>query len=155
MTSTVVYRTAAVLFVLFALGHTVGFLHFKPPTPEALAVRDAMATVRFTVGRSTFRYGGFYVGFGLYVSAYLIFSAVLAWQLGALTISAPEAVRAIGWAFFAVQLVSVALSLMYFSAAPATFSALIAICLGVAAWLARTPSRPSSVPHSSPMRNVQ
>lgn len=141
MTSTVFYRAAAILFVLFAAGHTVGFLRFAPPTAEAVAVRDAMNTVRFSVGRSSFSYGGFYIGFGLYVSAYLLFSAALAWILGGVANTAPDVVRAIGWMFFAVQLAGLALSWMYFSAAPAVFSALVALCLGAGVWLLRASPR--------------
>jgi hypothetical protein len=40
--------------------------------------------VHFSFGGGTFSYGGFYVGFGLFVTAYLLFSALLAWQLGGL-----------------------------------------------------------------------
>jgi hypothetical protein len=140
MTSTMFYRASAVLLLLFAVGHTVGFLRFVPPTAEGVAVRDAMNNVRFSAGRSTFTYGGFYVGFGLYISAYLLFSAVLAWQLGAFAGVSPQVVRSIGWAFFAVQIVSLALSWKYFSAPPAVFSALVALCLGAGAWLVQASS---------------
>jgi len=68
------YRIAAVVFVLFAAGHTLGFLGFKPPTAEAL-----------------------------YVTAYLLFSAFLAWHLGYLAGSSPQAVAALGWIFSGVQ----------------------------------------------------
>jgi hypothetical protein len=59
MNATLLYRIASVLLALFAAGHTVGFLKFKPPTPEALAVRDAMRNVHFPVGGSQFTYRGF------------------------------------------------------------------------------------------------
>ena len=68
------YRIAAVLFVLFAAGHTFGFLKFKPPTPEGIAVRDSMKNVHFRVEGRDYSYGGFYDGFGWYISAYLLFS---------------------------------------------------------------------------------
>jgi hypothetical protein len=110
MNSTTLYRTAAVLLALFALGHTVGFLSFKPPTSEGIAVRDAMMQVQFQVRGSTFTYGGFYVGFGLYVTAYLLFSALLSWQLGSLARSHPQVIAKLGWTFFSVQLASLGLS---------------------------------------------
>ena len=135
MNATLLYRTASILLLLFAAGHTFGFLSFKPPSPEGLAVRDAMNTVHFKVGRATFSYGGFYVGFGLFIGVYLIFSAFLAWYLGDLAGREPQAIGSLGWAFFALQLASLILSWMYFSAAPALFSALLALCLGWAAWL--------------------
>jgi len=59
------YKMASVLMVLFTLAHTYGFLKFKPPSPEGLAVLDSMKKVYFQVKGATFSYGGFYRGFGL------------------------------------------------------------------------------------------
>jgi len=137
MTATLWYRIAALLLVLFAAGHTVGFLRFKPPTPEALAVRDAMNNVQFQVRGTTFSYGGFYRGFGLFVTAYVLFSAFLAWHLSGLAARNPEAIGSLGWVFLAVQLASVALSWIFFAPAVGVFSGVIALCLGWAAWLVR------------------
>jgi hypothetical protein len=134
MSATASYRIAAILFVLFAAGHTVGFLTLTPPTAEALAVRDAMNKVHFEVGGASFSYGGFYRGFGLSITEYLIFSAFLAWHLGKTAAAYPAAVGMLGWIFFAVQIAGLALSLKYFSLPPAILSALVAICLGWAAW---------------------
>jgi CRISPR/Cas system endoribonuclease Cas6 (RAMP superfamily) len=128
------YRAASVLFFLFAAGHTFGFLNFKPPTAEGLAVRDAMNNVHFG---ANFSYGSFYAGFGLYVTLYLLFSAFLAWHLSRLASRLPQAIGALGWAFFAVQLASIALSCVYIAEPPAVFSALVAACLGWAMWQVR------------------
>src|SRR3989442_7903264 len=106
MNATVFYRIASVLLILFAAGHTFGFLSFKPPSLEALAVRDSMNSVHFQVRGSSFSYGGIYNGFGLYVTAYLRFSPLLASQLGAFDRSNPPASVALGCAFFAVQAAS-------------------------------------------------
>ncbi len=125
------------MLVLFAAGHTFGFLKFKPPTPEGLAVRDAMRTVHFAVGGKSFSYGGFYTGFGLFVTAYLLFSAFLAWHLGALAATNPQSIGALGWAFSGVQVSSLILSWIYFAPPPAVLSALVVACLGWAAWLVR------------------
>lgn len=81
MSATLLYCIAAVLLLLFAVGHTVGFMGFKPASPEGLAVRDAMNSVRFEFKGASHSYGGFYTGFGLTVTAYLVFSAFLAWHL--------------------------------------------------------------------------
>jgi len=135
------YRIAAVLFILFALGHTVGFLTLKPPTAEALAVRDAMMNVHFQVRGATLSYGGFYTGSGLSISAYLLFMSVLAWHLSGLTIRQPEAIGILGWAFFALQLAGLALSWIYFAGGPVIFSSVMALCVGLAAFMGRiTPS---------------
>ncbi len=133
MNARLLYRIAAALFVLFALGHTYGFLSFKPPTAEAAAVREAMDRVPLAPG---FTWGGFYVGFGLYISAYMAFSALLAWGLSGMAARAPHTIGFVAWSFFAVQLASLALACIYFPLPPAVFSALAAICLGAAAWMA-------------------
>ena len=135
MNATLLYRIASVLLVLFAAGHTFGFLKFNPPTAEGQAVRDGMNSVRFQVRGGTYTYGGFYKGFGLYATTYLLFAAFLAWHLGTLAGSHPEAIGALGWVFCAVQVVSLVLSWMYFFPIPAVFSGLVAACLGWAAWL--------------------
>lgn len=134
MTPKLLYRIAAVLLIFFAAGHTYGFLKFKPPSPAALAVRDAMATP-FQVAGSTFSYQGFYVGFGLFVTVYLLFSAYLAWHLSWLATAAPASIGFLGWIFAAVQAASFVLSCIYFSIPPATFSGILTICL---VWAALT-----------------
>jgi hypothetical protein len=135
MKAALLYRIAAVLFVLFAAGHTFGFLNFKPPTAAGLAVRDAMNSVHFGANMS---YGGVFIGFGLYISVYLLFSACVAWHLAGLAEKLPRAIGALDWTFFAVQLAGLALSCIYFAAPPAIFSALVAGCVGWAVWLVRS-----------------
>jgi len=129
------YRIASAFLILFAVGHTVGFLRLKPPSPEARAVFDGMNNVHFQVKGSSFSYGGFYRGFGLTITVYLLFSAFLAWHLGNLASSNPQAIGLLGWVFMVVQVASLVLSWKYFSAAPAMLSAIVAVCLGWAAWL--------------------
>jgi len=78
MKAAVLYRIAAVLLIIFAAGHTVGFLKFRPETPEGRAVFESMNNVQFQIGRGSFSYGGFYTGFGLFATLYLLFSAYVA-----------------------------------------------------------------------------
>jgi hypothetical protein len=129
------YRIAAILLVLFAALHTVGFLNFKPPTAEGLAVWESMNRVHFAVRSSEFSYRGFYVGFGLFVTTYMLFAAYLAWWLS----GAKGGVGGLGWAFCGVQVVSLVLSCVYFSVPQAAFSGGLAVLLGWAA------SRPAAV----------
>ena len=135
MNATLLYRIAAVLLLLFALGHTVGFLKFTPPTAEGVAVRDAMVNVHFQVRGRDYSYGSFYRGFGLFNTAFLLFAALLAWHLGTLAARDPQAIGAVGWAFSLLMLVSFALCWAYFNLIAATFSAALAVCLAWAAWL--------------------
>jgi hypothetical protein len=130
----VLFRIAAVLLVLCAIGHTIGFLSFKPPTAEGLAVRDSMKNVSFTVRGSTFSYGRFYEGFGLNATVYMLFAAFLAWQLGSLAVAGVNGLRPIAWAFCALQAVGFVLSWIYFSIAPASFALVLTAIFGLAAW---------------------
>ena len=135
MNATLLYRIASVVLVVFAAGHTFGFLKFRPASAEGLAVRDAMTNVRIEIKGSSFTYGDFYTGFGLMITAYLLFAAFLAWHLGTLAREQPAAIGALGWAFVAVQAVCVAVSLRYFFLLPSILSVVIVICLAWSAWL--------------------
>ena len=137
MRPTALYRIAAVLLLLFACGHTSGFLGFKPSSPEGLAALSAMNSVAFDFEGNSRTYGGFYVGFGLTVTAYLLFSAFVAWQLGRMASSQPGSVAPLAWALVAVQLVSLALSVKYFFLVPVIFSAVVSVCLVWATWQLR------------------
>jgi hypothetical protein len=138
MTARLPYRIAAVVLLLFAAGHTVGFLSFRPASAEGLAVYDAMNKVSFDFNGALRSYAEFYVGFGLQVSAYLIFSAFLAWHLGWLAANQPRAIGLLAWAFAAVQLAVLVLSVLYFFLIPTVLSAVILVCLLWAAWLLRS-----------------
>ncbi len=137
MNARLLYRIAAVVLVLFAAGHTFGFLGFRPESAEGLAVYHAMNSVHFDFNGAPRSYAEFYLGFGLLVSAYLLFCAVLAWHLGALAASQPRAIGVMAWAFVLVQLVNLVLSVLYFFIVPATMSAAVLVCLVWAAWLVR------------------
>ena len=135
MSATILFRVASVVCLLFALGHTFGFLSFKPPTAEALAVRKAMSDVVFKVGGSDLSYGGFYRGFGLSCTVSMLFSAILCWQLGTLASVHPRAIASVAWSLFGVQVLGVVLSVKYFGLPPAIFSAALTGLLGWAAFL--------------------
>jgi hypothetical protein len=144
MKATWLYRIAAILLVLFATGHTIGFLKFVPPTPEGKAVMDAMNTVTLQPG-AAYTYGGFYRGFGFFATVYFLFAAFLAWHLGELARKLPAAAGSLPWVFFFLQLVSLALTWKYFPPPPIVFSALTTLCAGGAAFLMRPAS---SIPSS-------
>src|SRR5262249_49217079 len=137
LTATLLYRIAAVVLVLFAAGHTFGFLSFRPASAEGLAVYNAMNSVHFDFDGAARSYADFYTGFGLMVTAYLLFCAVLAWQLGSIARSQPKAIGALAWVFAAVQLAIFILSVLYFFLVPAVMSGVIVVCLLGAAWLLR------------------
>ncbi len=131
------FRAAAILLVLFAAGHTFGFLRFVPATPAGAAVLNGMKTVPLTTAGPVFTYYGFYVGFGLFVTAYLLFAAFVAWHLAGLARSAPRSVGLLGWGLFAVQVVCLILSWVWFSGPPAAFSAVVVVLVGLGAYSAQ------------------
>jgi hypothetical protein len=116
------FRITAGVMLLFAAGHTFGFLSFQPPTAEGRAAFAAMRDVHFSVGSTTFSYGDFYKGFGLSITASQLFMAWLAWQLGSMAKRGVMDARGIAWGMVVLQLIGVVLSLLYFSVVPALFS---------------------------------
>jgi hypothetical protein len=133
MKATTWFRAAAVMMLLFALGHTLGFLTFTASTAEGRAVFASMNGVHFSSGNSTFSYGGFYRGFGLTITVFQLFLAWMSWTLGSLLGEGAVGVQEMAWGLCALQTVSVVLSLKYFSAVPASFSLIAAICFAMAA----------------------
>ena len=127
MTATTLYRISAGVLVLFAAGHTVGFLKFKPPTPEGVAVQHSMDSVTFQLGSQTFSYGDFYRGFGLFCTLYLLFAAYLAWYLSTMAQNHPQNIGALSWIFFVLQVASIAVSWKYFIPPPVIFSAILSL----------------------------
>ena len=134
MNSAVLYRISAVLLVLFAGGHTIGFRRVDPRWGID-AVVAGMQTTRFDVQGMSRTYWGFYVGFGLFVTVLLLFAAALAWQLGRLPADVLRAMPLATWGFALSFLAVTYLSWRYFFPAPVIFSAVIALCLVLAAWL--------------------
>jgi len=135
----VLYRITSVLLVLFAIGHTLGFRKTDPKWGvDSLIV--SMQSIHFDAQGFGRNYWDFYTGFGLFVSVFLLFSAVLAWQLGSLPEETLARMRGTAWAFAFCFVAVTILSWMYFFIVPIVFSILIAVCLVAAAWLSPKPS---------------
>jgi hypothetical protein len=81
LSSRLLYRIAAVLILLFDLGHSAGF---PWSDPKWGVDTSAMRTSQFHVVGFSRTYWDFYVGFGLFISVFLLLAAILAWQLGGL-----------------------------------------------------------------------
>jgi hypothetical protein len=128
------YRIASVLLVLFAAGHTLGF---RQDNPEwgATAVLALMRSVHFDAQGFNRTYWDFFSAFGLFFSVFLLFAAVLAWQLSGLPAEVFARVRGTAWALAISFAAVTALSWRFAFMIPIVFSALITICLIAAAWL--------------------
>lgn len=127
------YRIAAVLFLMFATGHTLGFLSFRPKSPEGLAVYESMRQVHFQFGSKMGTFLDFYIGFGLFVSVYMIFSIFLAWRLSNARTGEISMARVLAWVLFGVQVANVAVCYVYFGPVQVAFAAACAATIGFAA----------------------
>ena len=138
MAATWLYRVASIVFVLFALGHTYGFLSFRPSSAEGRAVYESMNSVHLVESGRSYIYGGFYRGFRLSATISMLFWAYPCWYLWELARTSPAAIGTLGWAFFSVQVAGAVLSFLYFGLPPMVLSLLVALLVGLAAWLARS-----------------
>jgi len=134
------YRIAAVLIVLFALGHTVGFLQHDPSWGVDTLLAS-MKSTHFNIQGFSRSYWDFFVGFGLFVTVFLLFAAVLAWELGGLASENLARLRIITGAFALCFAVFIVLSWRFFFAIPLVFSVLITVCLSFAAARSSKPVR--------------
>jgi hypothetical protein len=134
MTPRILYRAAAVLLVLFAAGHQFGFRQVDPSW-QADAVVQSMRTTRFAVQGFTRDYWSFFSGFGFFVTVLLIFSALLAWQLGGVSPEVRAGLALARWSLAIAYAAIAVLTWRYFFLAPGILATLVAICLAVAAAL--------------------
>src|SRR5580704_12203086 len=130
----ILYRISAVLLVLFAAGHTIGFRQNNPAW-GADAVIGIMRSVHFDAEGFNRSYWDFFSAFGLFFSVFLLFAAVLAWVLGGLSAEILTRVRSIAWALAICFVAITALNWIYAFTIPIVFSTLITMCLFAAAWL--------------------
>jgi hypothetical protein len=134
MKAPVFYRSAAVLILVFDIGHTLGFRQ-SDPSWGVDAMLGSMRSIHFDMQGFSRSYWDLFVGAGYFVSVFLLLAAVLAWQLGNLPAETMARMRGTAWALAFSFVALTALSWRYFFFVPLVFSLLIAICLVAAAWL--------------------
>jgi hypothetical protein len=132
MRASVFYRIAAVLLVLFEAGHTSGFPWSDPKWGVDLG---SMRSTHFYVMGFSRTYWDFYLGFGLFVSAFLLLAVVLAWQLGGLPPESLARMRGTAWTFALCFAAITVLAWKYFFVIPIIVSIAVTLCLTAAAWL--------------------
>ena len=93
-----------------------------------------MRTVHFQILGASRTLWDFYVGFGLLLTVFLLFSALLAWQFSRLVAGQKEVVRRLVWPFVVAQAAVTVLSWTNFFLAPALVSTLVTVCLALAGW---------------------
>lgn len=134
MTAAILYRIAAVLLLLFAIAHSIGFARSDPAWGVGEVV-SAMRSARFDVQGFERSYWDFFVGAGLTVSVLYLLAAALAWQLGGLPAATLSQVRGISWTFAIAFIAIGAVSWRYLFAIPLIFCLAISVCLAGAAWI--------------------
>lgn len=134
MKASLFFRIAAVLLLLFAVGHTVGFRE-SDPTWGVDALVGSMRSIHFDVQGFNRTYWDLFVAAGFSVGVLYLFAAILAWQLGGLPKATLALMRGTTWAFALCFAVITVLSWRYLFLIPIAFSIVITFCLTAAAWL--------------------
>ena len=138
MKASALYRIAAVLLLLFAVGHTVGFRQ-SDPRWGVETLLGSMRSIHFDVQGFSRTYWDLFVAAGLCVGVFYLFAAILAWQLAGLPAETLARMRGIAWAFALCFAAITVLSWRYLFILPIVFSLLITVCLIAAAWLSAEP----------------
>ena len=128
------YRIAAVLLLLFAAGHTLGFRQ-SDPTWGVDALLVSMRSIHFDVQGFNRSYWDLFEAAGFSVGVFYLFAAILAWQLGGLPAASLALMRGTLWAFAVCFAAITVVSWRYLFILPIAFSIVITVCLAVAAWL--------------------
>jgi hypothetical protein len=143
MNASTFYRIAAVLLLLFALGHTLGFRQSDPKWGVD-ALLGSMRSIRFDVQGFKRTYWDLFVAAGFSVGVFYLFAAILAWQMGSLPAPTLALMRGTAWAFALCFAAITVVSWRYLFILPIAFSMLITLCLTAAAWFSakRSPLPP-------------
>jgi hypothetical protein len=126
------FRSASVLLFIFCLMHTGGgMLAQKSLGPPSDIVFSAMKRVHFDFNGADCTWYGFWFGFGLTVSIFLLLSAVIAWQLDRVPSELWPRLEVIAWALVVSHAANTVLAWKYFFAGPGVFGILISLLLAV------------------------
>ena len=134
MKASIFYRIAAFLLLFFAVAHTFGFSQSDPKWGVD-ALLASMRSIHFDVMGVNRTYWDLFMAAGLCVGVFYLFSAILAWQLGGLPAATLALMRGTSWAFALCFAAITVVSWRYLFVIPVVFSAVITVCLILAAWL--------------------
>jgi hypothetical protein len=139
MKASLFYRIAAVILLVFAVGHTLGFRQ-SDPTWGIDTLLGSMRSIHFEVQGFSRTYWDLFLAAGFSVGVFYLFAAILAWQLGCLPAETLALMRGTAWAFAACFAAITVVSWKYLFILPIAFSIVITVCLIAAAWLSAQPS---------------
>ncbi len=134
MKASLLYRIAAVLLLLFAVGHTLGFRQ-SDPAWGVDTLLASMRSIHFDVQGFNRTYWDLFLAAGFSVAVFYVFAAVLAWQLGGLPAETLATMRVTVWVL-ALSFAAITVVIWrYLFVLPIVFSIAITVCLTAAAWL--------------------
>ena len=142
MKASLLYRITAVLLLLFAVGHTLGFRQSDPKWGVD-ALLGSMRSIHFDVQGFNRTYWDLFEAAGFSVGVFYLFAAILAWQLGGLPAATLALMRGTAWTFALCFAAITVVSWRYLFILPIAFSTAITVCMTVAAWLS---AKKSSMP---------
>jgi hypothetical protein len=138
MKASLLYRIAAVLLLLFAAGHTLGFSQ-TDPTWGVDTLLYSMRSIHFDVQGFSRTYWDFFAAASFTVGLFYLFSAVLAWQLGGLPALTLAGMRTTVWAFALCFAAITLVSWSFLFILPIAMSSVITVCLTMAASVSAKP----------------
>jgi hypothetical protein len=129
MNASVLLRIAAVLILLFGVGHSLGYpwVGNVTETQQTALMNAIQANAAVTMGfmRS---YADFLIGFGWIISIFFLVQAIVAWRLASLLSAQPAVVRFFSGLFAVQYLAMLVLDCYFFFWAPIISAALVAAC---------------------------
>ena len=126
------FRSASVLLLVFCLMHTAGgMLAQKSLGADSDTVFESMKRVHFTFNGADCTWYGFWFGFGLTTSIFLLLSALLAWEFERVPVELWPHLQVVAWALVASHVFNTVLAWKYFFAGPGVFGILITALLAL------------------------
>ncbi|HKO52066.1 MAG TPA: hypothetical protein VJV79_30360 [Polyangiaceae bacterium] len=127
------FRCASVLLALLCVMHTIGGMIAQKSLGAASdVVFEQMKGVHFDFNGADCTWYGFWFGFGLTVSAFLLLSAIIAWELERVDLALWPQLRYVAWALVASHAFNTLISWRYFFAGPGIFGVVITLLLAIA-----------------------
>jgi hypothetical protein len=134
MKASMFYRIAAVLLLLFSVGHTLGFRQ-SDPAWGVDAMLTSLRSIHFDVQGFNRTYWDLFVAAGFSAGVFYLFAAILAWQLAGLPVVTLALMRGTAWSFALSFAAITVVSWTYLFTIPIAFSIAITVCLTAAAWM--------------------
>lgn len=142
MKPSILLRIAAIITLLYWVGHTIGAPWTPGRGPAEMSAIEAMKAHRFIVEGSSRTYWDFYFGFGVAISGFLLVQALVLWQLAKMAVIDAVRVRPVIASFFVAFTFNAIVAWTFFFIVPAVLAVAIAISLGLALFMASRGSSP-------------